>query len=184
MAFVIGFFIDNCKDLESEEKVVVKNDTVIPEHPSCSHVSMEQCKLSNPKFCPECGIRLGIIPQQTLPGISKIVYKNTICEDENIRIFRPESYVEEGYICTHYGGDCYNCLQEYYENPLKGYNLKEEFTLVYADYNYCILYDVELKEQTTGVILDDDLLAFRLRVLDFCSRHNIKGEFEIRYIHF
>ena len=184
MAFVTGLFINNPKELEWEEKIVTRSETSVPEHPSCNHVSMEQCKSGNPKFCPECGIRLRVLSEEVVPEISKTIYKNNISEEPNIRIFQPESYVEEGYICGHYGGDCKNCLEEYYTNPLKGYKLKEGYTLVYTDYSFCILYEVELKENIMGVTISSDLIAFRHNVLDFCSRHNINGYFEVRYIHF
>ena len=97
-------------------------------------------------------------------------------------LWKMESYFDEeqeAYICGHYGKDCSDCKQKYYEN-LKVYYLKEGYRLAYVDSSFCILYEVS----TYSIDVDDELITFRQNLLKYCERNEIKGNFEVRYIPF
>ncbi len=255
MAYVAGFFVDDIESWKIYEDTITRQRKEIPESESCKHMTIEQCKSENPKFCPECGTKTRVIPAKIIEEIKNktfVRYKNNIfhskkekscgcfdCEDcknckdceicpcqkckycpncqNNLFECRCQpctpscvrgkcikrrcdfndlpickypdlsdykEYTGEYGICSHYAGQCSKCLRKYYEN-LKGYFLKDGYKLVYVDNSFCILYTCLVKLKIDiGVEIDDELLNFRQSVSDFAIKHEIEGDFEVRYIHF
>lgn len=108
-------------------------------------------------------------------------------DSEFVNLSNPKYYFdedEEPFYCTHYGVSCFECLERYFKN-LKCYYLKDGYELSYIEGNFWIWYDLIIHEfvsEDVIIDIDDDMLEFRKKLLEWCKNNGIKGKFQIKYI--
>lgn len=114
MAYVTGLFIYNVDEWLIKEERIVRKASVIPARPSCKHIELEtkglKLKKDTPNYCPECGVKTSVIPEEKITEIKEKVFLGKYMND----LFNQNNCLCEG------AKDCLNCRYKCSCGPADG----------------------------------------------------------------